>query len=95
MAESFKETSAELGKQLLPIVNKVLSKIIDLIAWFNNLTGGQKLLIVLGNRNFRTTIDNNWNFSWSDDCFIGCNRNSNITIVGNNRCSNNYSYNFN
>ena len=46
MTESFKETSAELGKQLLPIVNKVLSKIIDLIAWFNGMDESQKKIVL-------------------------------------------------
>lgn len=48
--ENFKELSAQLGTELLPIVNKILTKLIDLTDWFKNLDEEQKktILTILG-----------------------------------------------
>lgn len=48
--ENFKELSADLGQQLLPIVNKLLTGLIGLVDWFKNLDEKQKqtILTVLG-----------------------------------------------
>jgi hypothetical protein len=50
VGEQFKQLSATLGEQLLPIVNKILSKISELITWFGNLDKGTQktILIILG-----------------------------------------------
>lgn len=49
-SETFKEISATLGEQLLPIVNKVLGKVMEFLNWINGLDEGQKkmLLTILG-----------------------------------------------
>lgn len=44
--ETFKEMSASLGEQLLPIVNIVLGKIQQMLLWFTNLDKGQKNMIL-------------------------------------------------
>lgn len=35
--EMFKQTAAELGENLLPIVNKILNKVIEFLEWFGDL----------------------------------------------------------
>ena len=49
-SETFKEISATLGEQLLPIVNQVLGKVMEFLNWINGLDEGQKklLLTILG-----------------------------------------------
>ncbi len=48
--ENFKELSAEMGKELLPLVNQLLTKAISLVDWFKNLDDSQKktILTILG-----------------------------------------------
>ena len=48
--ETFTEVSAELGENLLPIVSKLLTKVLEFLEWFGALTENQQnfILIVAG-----------------------------------------------